>query len=167
MKKLLALLSVLMLLSLPACAQSAYTALWEGARLFALSYDGGDLRLDTESYRAGSGAGHIWLGTLYNGSYTIEMGADRYADLPADCTAEQLSDYLCGALQGGGTALEVYPAGGFSFALLAVNGAWGKSYYAAALSQGCVVHFEIYNLRGGVDASALTALKTLLNGVSR
>lgn len=164
MKKLLILLCLMALLAPAALAENSYTARCGGTSVLSVRYDGGAFSLDTDSYLSSSRGNHTWLGMFYNGSYTIELAADRYDDLPADCGVEQLSAYLCGLTQG--TALETYSAG-LPFVILSLNGPSGQSYYAAAMSQGYVVHFEIYNFRGGADAGALGVLKQLLNGVSR
>ena len=165
MKKLLVLICAMTLLTVSsACAQTDYTARCGGTPVLTVRYDEGSLRLDTDSYLGSSGGGHYWLGMFYNGTYTVELAADTYADLPADSSPEQLSAYLCAAMQGDNArAVEIY-RGGKTFAILALNRPTGSSYYAAALSQGYVVYFEIYNLRGGVDGSALSVLKGLLDG---
>jgi len=167
MKKLMVLLCALTLITVSgARAQTDYTASCGGSRLLTVQYDENALQLDTESYLSSSRGSHTWLGMFYDGTYTIELSADRYSDLPADSDANQLSAYLCSALSQYQCApLELYSAG-LPFVIFSLNGPMGQSYYAAALSNGYVVHFEIYNMRGGADGGALTALKALLNGVS-
>lgn len=167
MKKLLVSLLALMLIPIAAHAQTDFSAVCGGTPVLSVRYDESTLRLDTESYLGSSRGNHTWLGMFYSDAYTIELSADRYDDLPADSDLNQLSLYLCSAMSGyQAQAVETY-GGALPFVILSLNGPMGPSYYAAALTHGYVVHFEIYNLRGGVDASCLNALKTLLSGVSR
>ena len=168
MKKLAVLICVLMLLAAPcALAEANYTALCGGVPVLNVSYDPGVFSLDTESYLYSTMGDHYWLGMFYNGSDTVEFSADRYPDLNPGSDINQLSAYLTAALAAEQCApLEIYTNPGFiSFALFSLNGSMGPSYYAALLSQGYVVHFEIYNLRGGAGPEALNTLKTLLDGV--
>lgn len=167
MKKMLVILCALTLITVsPAQAQTDFTAYCGATPVLSVTYDEGSLRLDTDSYLGSSRGGHQWLGMFYNSAYTVELAADQYRDLPADSSPEQLSAYLCAAMQGDGASpVEIYRGGSLSFAVISLSRPSGSSYYAAALSKGYVVYFEIYNLRGGVDASALSTLKALLNGV--
>lgn len=164
-KQLMVLLCALTLLTVtPASAQTNYAAACGATTVLNVAYDENAFELDTESYLASSRGSHTWLGIFYNGSYTVELAADRCGDLPADSDLNQLADYLCGALaQEQCQKIDTYGA----FAIFSLSGPTGNSYYAATLSHGYVVHFEIYNMRGGVDASALSTLKKLLNGVSK
>ncbi|MBQ9300118.1 MAG: hypothetical protein IJ214_06360 [Clostridia bacterium] len=168
MKKLLVLLCALTLAAVSAAhAQADFTALCGGQPIFTLQYDEKAFSLDTESYLGSSVGGHTWLGMLFDGSATVEFSADVYADLPADCDTSRLADYLSGLLAGEQCAfLEQYTSPGqVPFVIFSLNGAAGQSYYAALLVQGYAVHFEIYNLRGGVGPEALATLKSLLDGV--
>ena len=168
MKKLLLLLCALALLCLPAAqAQTAYTAACYGVPVMTVVYDEAAFSLDTESYLGSTFGPHIWLGMFYNGSYTVEMAADLYNDLPANCDQNQLSAYLQNLL-GVGQCVPLEPFTGLGqvpFVIFSVNTPAGAAYYAATLVQGYVIHFEIYNLRGGVDANALGVLQGLLYNV--
>ncbi|MBQ9196115.1 MAG: hypothetical protein IJ157_02640 [Clostridia bacterium] len=167
MKKLLVLICALALAALPALAETAYTAQCGGKPLLTLRYDEKAFRLGTESYLGSSVGGHTWLGMFGSDGATVEFSADLYDDLPANCSAAQLADYLNGRLSDEHCAyLEQYvPQSKLPFVIFSLNGGMGPSYYAAAVIRGYVVHFEIYNLRGGVNQDALTTLKTLLDGV--
>ena len=168
MKKLLVLLCLLtMITGSAAHAQADFTALCGGKPVLTLQYDENAFSLDTESYLSSSYGGHTWLGMLFNGSVTVELSADLYDGLAADCTLDQLADYLGAKLADEQCAyLERYTSpGNISFIIFSLNGAAGQSYYAALMAQGCAVHFEIYNLRGGVGPEALKTLKALLDGV--
>ena len=170
MKKRLLVLCLLLLLALrPACAETAYTALCGGVPVLSLQYDETAFALDTESYLTGTFGAHTWLGMFYNGYCTVELSADWYPDLPAAGDPTALTQYLNALLSDAqGQWLETYTNPQFvSFALYSLNGMYGPSYYAALLSQGYLVHFEIYNLRGGVDITALDTLKGLLDGVGQ
>lgn len=165
MKKLLSLFCMMTLLALPAAlAEGSYTARCGGTAVLTVRYDDSAFSLDRDSYLSSSRGGHTWLGMFYNGSYTVELAADRYTDLPADCGTDQLSAYLCGLL--GGSVVETYSAG-LPFVILSASGPFGPTYYAAAMNQGYAVHFEIYSYQGGAGPDALNVLKSLLNGVSR
>ncbi len=169
MKKRLLILCLLILLALrPACAETAYTAVCGSVPVLSLQYDETAFALDTESYLTSSFGAHTWLGMFYNGSCTVELSADWYPDLPAPGDPNALAQYLTGLLASAqGQWVETYTTPQFtSFVIFSLNGIYGPSYYAALLSQGYLVHFEIYNLRGGVDATALDTLKMLLNGTT-
>ena len=168
MKKLLVLLCALMLLPVFAAhAQTEFTGVCGGVPVMTLQYDESAFSLDTGSYLSSSYGGHTWLGMLYNGGDTVEISADLYPGLAAGSSLQQLADYLSTALAGEQCAyLGQYTApSGAAFVLFSLNGSVGQSYYAALMSQGYVLHFEIYNLRGGAAPGALDTLKSLLNGV--
>jgi len=168
MKKLLVLLCALTLMTVsPASAQTDYTACCGATPVLTVHYDGGQFHLDTESYLGSSRGGHTWLGLFYNDSCSIDLSADRYADLPAGCSLEQMSDYLCQAMRPDQCAvLETWREGSVPFVIFSLNGPSGSSYLAATLSQGYVVHFEIFCPRGGVNADTLNTLKGLLRSVT-
>lgn len=168
MKRLLILFCVLLLtLPLSAHAQTEFAAVCNNRPLLSLQYDETAYSLDTESYLASSIGGHTWLGMLYSRAVTVELAADLYPDLPALCTPEQLSDFLCAHLVADQCApLEIYTTPGLiPFAILSLNGVTGPSYYAAVISQGYVVYFELYNLLGGAVPQDLDTLKLLLDTV--
>ena len=166
MKKAILLLCILcLMLPLSASAQSAMTIKLGGAS-WTLLYDETMFSLDTESYLASNRGQHKWFGNFYNGTCTIELAADRYDDLPADCSLFQLADYLSTATDFPCSVVEITSTP-VSFLILSISAPMGTVYYAAAPLGGYVVHFELYNMRGGVDASMLQVLKTLLNGISK
>ena len=166
MKKLLiALCALLLAVPGPALAQCDFTAFCGELPVLTLQYDESAFALDTESYLSGSVGGHTWIGMLSNRAVTVEMAADLCPDLPPESAPEQLSAYLCAALAADQCQpLEIYVTPGFvSFVILSLNGPAGQSYRAAVLSQGYIVYFELYNLRGGVTEVELNTLKTLLD----
>ena len=166
MKKLLVLLCALILFTVSAHAQTEYTAMCNGTPVLTLQYDEKGYALDTESYLSSSFGGHTWLGMFFNGSLTVELSADMFADQPDLRDMDALAAYLTVKLADEQcTLLEQYVTAQYTpFALFSLNGPTGPSYYAATLSHGYIVHFEIYNLRGGVGPDALATLKALLEG---
>ena len=166
MKKVILLLCIICLM-LPLCAQaqSAMTITLGGSS-WTLHYEETLFSLDNESYLASNRGQHRWFGNFYNGTCTIELAADRYDDLPADCSLFQLADYLCTAMEFPCTVLEITDAP-VPFLILSISSPMGNSYYAAAPLGGYVVHFELYNMRGGVDVSMPQVLKILLSGVNK
>ena len=95
-----------------------------------------------------------------------EFGAESGQLLHVELSLFQLADYLSTATDFPCTVVEITDSP-VPFLILSISAPMGTVYYAAAPLGGYVVHFELYNMRGGVDASMLQVLKTLLNGISK
>lgn len=168
MKKRVALLlaAVLMLCAFSAQAAS-YTAKVGGSALFSVRYDD-QYALDQYSYL---GSGGIWFFILYDGAFSVDCGME-HTDRGAGYSLRGASDaavqaYAAAIAQAsGGTVTEIYRAGSQPFAIVSARRpGTGQVYYAETIVGGNAVYFEIYDMRSGsVDASALSALKKLLDG---
>ena len=166
-KPILLLFFRILILAVPAHAQTSYQAACEGSVILTVSYDEALFRLDKDSYLGTNRNGHWWLGTFYNGTYAVDLCADRYNGLSESSSLTDLAAYLCTLYSREGCTVLETSGGSLPFVILTMNGQNGQSYYAAALIRGYAVSFEAYCMLGGRDNTGLEILKTLLQGAGR
>ena len=166
-KPILLIFLLVLILAVPAHAQTSYQAVCEGSAILTVSYDEALFRLDKDSYLGTNRNSHWWLGTFYNGTYAVDLCADRYDGLSESSSLSDLAAYLCTVYSREGCTVLETSWGSFPFVILTMNSQNGQSYYAAALIRGYAVSFEVYCMLDGSDSTGLEILKTLLQGVHK
>lgn len=168
MKKLLCLMLCALFLAVPVISY-AYTASFNGGKLFNFSYDSASYRMDRENYLSSNRGNRGWFFMLYNDCCTIDCGmfTDEATQAMSNGDAAALSSHIAACYARYAPVSQgVCTVNGLGYALFSLSSpGTGDSYLAATVINGCAVTFEIYNpVSATLDASALSTLKDVLSG---